>query len=134
MKLKIYSFRSKIIITLVLVISVFSFASFLIYSNFLDRRIYKNAEENVTSFLYLLKDEITNVHDGRLLMSLLKNMEKDKHILKTYLLDSNGKIKQSTDSASENELMDMKEFTSSGDEILVKTYKVDHLPFSRAFL
>jgi len=86
------------------------------------------------SFLYFLKDEITNVHDGRLLKSLLKNMEKDKHVLKTYLLDSNGKIKQPADSASENALMDLKEFTSTGDEISVKTYKVGNMPFSRAFL
>ena len=134
MKMRIYSFRNKIIITLITVISLFSFASFLIYSIYLGKKMYKNSEENVTSFLFFLKDEITNVHDGRLLKSLLKNMEKDRRVLKTYLLDSNGKIKQPADSTSENALMDLKEFTSSGDEISVKTYKAGNKPFSRAFL
>lgn len=134
MKLRIYSFRSKILITLILVISVFSYISFQIYSNYLGKKFYKSAEDNATSFLFFLKDEISNVHDGRLLMSLLKNMEKDNHVLKTYLLDANGEIKQSTDSTSHSELADLKEFVSSEKEIFVKTHKIEKIPFSRAFL
>jgi hypothetical protein len=98
------------------VISVFSYISFLIYSNYLSGKFYKSAEDNVTSFLYFLQDEITNIHDGRLLMSLLKNMEKDNHVLKTYLLDANGEIKQSTDSTSTDSLVDVKEFMASGKD------------------
>jgi signal transduction histidine kinase len=134
MKLRIYSFRTKIIITLILVISIFSFVSFQVYSNYLSKKIYKGAEDDVTSFLYQLKDEITNVHDGRLLKSLLKNMEKDRHVIKTYLLDSKGNIKQPSDSIAKTALTDLDEFMSSGKEISVKTYRVGNTPFSRALL
>jgi signal transduction histidine kinase len=134
MKLGIYSFRSKIIITLILVISIFSYLSFQIYSNYLSRKFYKSAEDNAASFLYFLKDEITNVHDGRLLMALLKNMEKDRYVLKTYLLDADGKIKQATDSTTHSALMDLKDFKASGNEIFIKTHSIEKIPFSRAFL
>lgn len=134
MKLRIYSFRAKIIITLILVISVFSFFSFQIYSNYLSKRIYKDAEEDIALFLYQLKDEIINIHDGRLLKALLKNMEKDRHVIKTYLLDANGNIKQAADSNSMHAMTDINEFRASGNEMSVKIYRERRIPFSRAFL
>jgi two-component system, NtrC family, sensor kinase len=134
MKLRIYSFRTKIIILLVLVISVSSYLSFHIYSNYLSTRIYNDAEQDVTTFLYQLKDEITNFHDGRLLKKLLKNMEKDRHVIKTYLLDANGNVKQATDSTSLDTMLDIKKFEASGDEMAVKIYKERRVPYSRAFL
>jgi two-component system, NtrC family, sensor kinase len=135
MKLRIYSFRTKIIITLILVISGFSYFSFHLYSNYLSAKIYSDAEDDVSLFLYQLKDEIINFHDGRLLKKLLKNMEKDRHVIKTYLLDSYGNIRQSTDTASTAAAMaDIRQFEVSGDEMLVKIYRDKRVPFSRAFL
>jgi two-component system NtrC family sensor kinase len=134
MKFRISSFRTKIIITLILVVSVFSFVSFQIYSNYLSRKIYKDAEDDISLFLYQLKDEIINFHDGRLLKALLKNMEKDKHVIKTYLLDANGIIKQGADSNSIQAITDINEFRASGNEMLVKIYRDQKIPLSRAFL
>ena len=134
MKLRIYSFRTKIIITLILVISVFSFFSFQIYSNYLSRKIYKGAEEDITSFLFQLKDEIINIHDGRLLKALLINMEKNRHVIKTYLLDADGNIKQAADTNSMQALTDINNFRASGNEMLVKIYREQSIPLSRAFL
>jgi signal transduction histidine kinase len=116
------------------VISLFSYFSFHIYSNYLSKIVYRDAEQNISMFLYRLKDEITNVHDGRLLKSMLKNMEKDSHIMNTYLLDTNGRIKQSTDSINNSAMIDINEFTSSGKEIQVKIYNDIQVPYSRAFL
>jgi signal transduction histidine kinase len=134
MKLPIYSFRTKIIITLILVISAFSFISFQIYGHYVSKKIYANSKDHIASFLYLMKDEITNVHDGRLLESFLKNMEKDSHILKTYLVDADGKIIQPDENIYGNELLDVNEFKNSGNEIAVKNYQTEGIPFSRAFL
>jgi signal transduction histidine kinase len=134
MKLGISSFRTKIIITLVLVVSIFSFLSFQIYSNYLSRKIYNDAEDDISLFLYQLKDEIINIHDGRLLKSLLKNMEKDRHVMKTYLLDADGNIKQGADSNSIQAIKDISEFRASGNEMAVKIYRDQSIPLSRAFL
>jgi two-component system, NtrC family, sensor kinase len=134
MKLKIYSFRTKIIILLILVISVSSYLSFQIYSNFLSNRIYNDAEQDVSMFLYQLKDEITNIHDGRLLKKLLKNMEKSKHVMNTYLLDAWGNVRQATDTTSGAAMLDIRNFEVSGDEMSVKIYRNQHVPISRAFL
>jgi signal transduction histidine kinase len=134
MKLKIYSFRTKIIVTLILVISVVSYLSFHLYSNYLSQKIYSDEEKNVSTFLYQLKDEITNIHDGRLLKKLLLNMEKDNHVINTYLLDAQGNIKQATDSASASTMRDIKKFKDSGEEMSVRIYRDQKVPFSRAFL
>lgn len=135
MKLRIYSFRTKIIITLILVISGFSYISFHLYSKYLSGKIYSDAEDDVSLFLYQLKDEIINFHDGRLLKKLLKNMEKDRHVIKTYLLDSYGNIRQSTDTSSSAAAMsDIRQFEASGEEMSVKIYRDKRVPFSRAFL
>jgi two-component system, NtrC family, sensor kinase len=134
MKIKINSFRTKIIVTLVVVVSVFSFFSFQIYSRYLSSKIYSDAEDDIALFLYQLKDEIINFHDGRLIKSLLRNMEKDRHVMKTYLLDADGNIKQTTDSSSIQPMDDINEFRASGNEMAVKIYRDRSIPFSRAFL
>ena len=134
MKLKLYSFRTKIIILLILVISVSSYLSFHIYSNFLSNRIYNDAEQDVSMFLYQLKDEITNIHDGRLLKKLLKNMEKSRHVMNTYLLDAWGNVRQATDTTSNAAMLDIRNFEVSGDEMSVKIYRNQRVPISRAFL
>jgi signal transduction histidine kinase len=61
-------------------------------------------------------------------------MEKDRHVMKTYLLDADGNIKQTTDSSSVQAMDDINEFRASGNEMAVKIYRDRRIPFSRAFL
>jgi signal transduction histidine kinase len=140
MKINLSTFRAKIIITLVLVISTFSFLSFYLYSSYLSERVYKNAEENILNMMSFLRDEINSIHDGRLIKPLLKNIGKDNQLFRTYLFDAKGKIKlpENQDSSfNENSLKDSLNFDkliSSEEDIFVSTIKTNGHPFSRAFL
>jgi signal transduction histidine kinase len=140
MKINLSTFRAKIIITLVLVISTFSFLSFYIYSSYLSERVYKNAEENILNMMSFLRDEINSIHDGRLIKPLLKNIGNDNQLFRTYLFDAKGKIKlpENQDSSfNENSLKDSLNFDtliSSKEDIFVSTIKTNGHPFSRAFL
>jgi two-component system, NtrC family, sensor kinase len=134
-KIDFTSFRTKIILTLVIVTALFSFASFQIYSKYLSKRIYESAENNIKSILHMLEGEIINVHDGRLIKPMLRNIQQDKRIIGTYLLDSNGRfLLPEPEGRVVADSMDFEEFIASKQDISVKTYRSASNPYSRAFL
>jgi len=140
MKLNLSTFRSKIIITLVVVISSFSFLSFHIYSLYFSRRVYKNAEENIVNIMYFLRDEINNIHDGRLIKPLLKNMGNDKQIFRAYLFNSQGKMKLPLDKDTLvqdsliKKMLDFDKLIASEKDISIENISIEGQPFTRAFL
>ena len=69
------SFRLKIIVILIVVITTISFFSFYTYNFYLTKKIYKNAEDDMVSVLYFLRDQIIAIHDGRVLKPSLKVLE-----------------------------------------------------------
>ena len=144
MKINLSSFRVKIIITLVLVISTFSFLSFHFYSFYLSKRVYKNAEANIENIMHFLRDEINSIHDGKLIKPLLKNLGNDKQLFRMYLFDSQGKIKlpdpdtSNTDQSARELLikdsLNFDELIVSENDISVRSITIADQQFSRAFL
>ena len=145
MKIKLTSFRAKIIITLVLVISVFSFFSFSFYSRYLSKRIYSSTEDSILDVMHFLRDEINTIHDGRLIKPLLGNLGKDKQLFHTYLFDSEGKIKLPVHddtqgiSPSQREMLikdslDFDKLIATKEDISITKVNFGDHPVSRAFL
>jgi signal transduction histidine kinase len=94
-KMKSFSFRFKIILTLLVVIVTISFFSFLTFSKYLGDRIYRSSEENVISMLSLLKDHYLftiSRPDGKMIFSFLRELEKNQNVLNAFLLNSEGKV------------------------------------------
>ncbi|MCX6268384.1 MAG: hypothetical protein NTW16_13650 [Bacteroidetes bacterium] len=92
--MKMLSFRVKIIGTLILGITLFSAVAFTIYNISLKNKLISTSEENI-EHINLLRDQYyfsIRQHDGRIIRSILKNMESDKAVLKTYLVDGRAKI------------------------------------------
>ena len=132
-----FSFRVKIIGTLVIGITLFSVMAFSIFNITLKNKLLSNTEENI-EHINLLRDQYyfsIKQHDGSIIKSLLKNMEKDKDVLKTYLV--NGKA-QVTYPDNHNSLdADTGSFTtlfSQDKDITIKTYRTGPNPFNRIFI
>jgi len=86
------SFRLKIILTLVIVVAIASFASLYVYNYTLSEKIYKSAHQDINSFLYFFKDQIIALHDGRNIKPSLQELTKSKSVVKSLLIDSRGNI------------------------------------------
>jgi len=113
---------------------LFSFASFQAYNYFLTKRIYKNSEENVQKVLYFLQDEIINVHDGRLIRPLLKNMQKDERVIRAFLLDSLGLLSGVSEGFSPEDTASFKQFMDSKEDVNITTNLGADEYYTRAFL
>jgi two-component system NtrC family sensor kinase len=91
-ELNLSSFRFRIILALIVIITSISFLSFYIYNRYLSQRIYGNAQESVVTSLTLLRDQIIAVHDGRIIKSSLKKIEENKNVWRTFLINSDKKV------------------------------------------
>ena len=92
---KYFSFRFKIISTLILVIATISFFSFMLYGYYLGERIQSLTEEHLLTTLSLLKDQYLytfSQFDGKIIYSLLGEMQKNKKIRHIYLFNNQGKV------------------------------------------
>jgi two-component system NtrC family sensor kinase len=139
--MKRQSFRSIITITLFLVVSIISFASFRIYSDFLWKRIYAESESNTLSALVtleLLKDQIyctIDEHDGRIIETLVQRMDKKEQIINSFIFNADGELKFSlySDSASAVPVtFDVLQASEEG--VSIESFPSAAPPFSRAFL
>lgn len=135
MKIDLTSFRFRIVLTLLIVVSVFSSLAIYINNNFLINKIYDNSEKNIENILYLLKGEIINIHDGRLIKPLLQNISKDKRIIQVYMMDKNGNLVfPAADSVNKADTAEFRKLMGSGQEIQVVTSRSRRQPSSLAFL
>ena len=133
---KIYSFRSKITIILMVVIVTISFISFYLYNQYLTKIIYKNAEENAVNILHLVKDQYYySEHDEQGPMTMLKNMEEHNWILNAYLANAEGDILYPTEpSHLFNNILNSAKLYSLKEEVTLESHKKDNIPFTRIFL
>ncbi len=133
---KIYSFRFKITIVLVLAIVSISFVSFYLYDKFLTERIYKTTENSIIGVLHFLKDQYYHTEHGEgSPISLIKGISGHQWVLNTYLADSLGKIVFVADSSVlDKNVEPLKKFSSLDKEVTIEEFKNAPEPFTRVYL
>jgi signal transduction histidine kinase len=132
-----FSFRVKIIGTLVIGITVYSVMAFTIYNISLKNKLITNTEENIED-INLLRDQYyfsIRQHDGTIIQPLLKNMKQNKDVLRTYLINAKYKVIYpdnyrwlKSDTATFGKLF------SQNKDISIKTYLKEPIPFNRIFI
>ncbi|MFZ4399132.1 MAG: sensor histidine kinase [Bacteroidales bacterium] len=135
--MKNFSFRVKIIATIILVVSLFSIISFSFFNIFLKNKLITQTEENYLK-MNLLRDQFyftIGLHDGRIIKSMLKNTEKDKDVLKTYLVNSKLKVTYPNNYSSlGKDTSDLEKIFSQDKNIFFKSYNKTANPFNRVFI
>ena len=134
-EINLSSFRFKIIATIILIITVMSFLSFSIYNYYLSRKIYMNARQDIMSVLYLMKDQIIAVHDGRIIKPSLRQLDKNGQVLHSYLIDADGKVLYpSRFNPRDYDSLDLKSCATMPDDITLRSFQGANVPFSRAVI
>ncbi len=135
--MKWLSFRVKIIATLVIGITVYSVIAFSIYNYLLKDKLLSNSEENI-EHINLLRDQYyfsIRQHDGTIIRPILKNMERNKDVLRSYLVNEKAKViypanYRPLDSDTQN----FSKLFSEEKDITIKTYEKCATPFNRVFI
>jgi len=135
--MKAFNFRIRIVGTIALAVSLFSLISFSVFNVFLRDRLSSSAEETFSQ-MNLLKDQYyftISMHDGRIIRSMLKNTEKNKDVLKTYLINAKSKViyPQNYTSLS-SDTTDFGKLYSQDKDISIKSYSNTSVPFQRVFM
>ena len=134
-QINLSSFRFKIIITLILVVAIASFASLYFYNYTLSKKIYKNAEQDIHTFLYFFRDQIISIHDGRTIKPSLQELTNSKAVIKSYLVDKEGKVIYPADpQLTTKDSLDLQGLSSMNEDIALKNYQIGRDHFSRAFI
>jgi len=129
------SFRLKIILTLVIVVAIASFASLYVYNYTLSEKIYKSAHQDINSFLYFFKDQIIALHDGRNIKPSLQELTKSKSVVKSLLIDSKGNIVYPSEPLlNAQDSIDLQFLASMKEDVSTKVYDKGTVHFSRAFI
>ncbi|NVO19314.1 MAG: GHKL domain-containing protein [Bacteroidetes bacterium] len=135
--MKIFSFRVKIIWTIVIVVSLFSVISFTVFNIFLRDKLISQTEE-VYNQMNLLRDQYyftISQHDGRIIKSMLQILENDKDVLKTYLVNSQSKVVYPNAYASlKGDTNMFRKLYSQPKDISIKAYHKEPVPFYRVFI
>jgi nitrogen fixation/metabolism regulation signal transduction histidine kinase len=135
MKFTVISFRVRIVITLIIVVSLFSSAAIYTYNQLLINKIYSDSEKNIENVLHFLQSEIINVHDGRQIHPILKHLERDKSFIRAYLMDGDGNITYPmTDSIRADDTTNFSRMIASDEEVQVFTTRSIRQPSSLAVL
>ncbi len=135
--MKNYSFRFKIIGTIILVVSFVSIASFTVFNVFLSKKLLIHTEETFNQ-IDILKNQYyftISKHDGRIIKDMLINMKQDKDVLRTYLVNS--KLKVVYPNAYTELYRDTNQFAelfSKQKDITIVNYNEGRVPFSRVFI
>ncbi|MBK7215377.1 MAG: HAMP domain-containing protein [Bacteroidales bacterium] len=135
--MKSFSFRVKIIGTILLVVSLCSLFSFTLFNIFLRQRLSSHTEE-IYNQMNLLRDHYyftISQHDGRIIKLMLKSIENDKDVLKTYMVNSKARITypENYTNLSADTLM-LNTLYKQMDDISVKSYHKETIPFYRVFI
>jgi len=135
--MKKFSFRVKIIWTIILTISLFSLISFSIFNLFLRDKLETQIEETY-NHMNLLRDQYyftISQHDGRIIKYMLKDIEREKDVLKTYLVNSKLKITYPSDYSSLNaDTASLGDLFKQDEDISIKSYNKAQIPFHRVFI
>jgi two-component system NtrC family sensor kinase len=135
--MKIFSFRVKIIGTIILVVSVYSFLSFTVFNIYIKNKLSVQKEHSFSQ-INLLKDQYyftINQHDGRILKSMLKNLEKNKDVLRTYLINSRLKVSYPENYTSlGNDTLRFEKLFSQEKDISINNHRNEPVPFHRVFI
>jgi signal transduction histidine kinase len=135
--MKRLSFRVKIIATLVIGITLYSILAFTIYSISLKNKLISNIEENI-EHINLLRDHYyfsIRQHDGTIIRSFLKELENNRDVLRSFIVDGKSKVVYPNDHRSL--LTDTARFAqlfSQEKDISLKTYRTESAPFTRVFI
>jgi len=135
--MKNFSFRLKIIGTIILVVSLLSIISFTFFNIILSNRLLTHTQETFNQ-INLVRNQYyftISQHDGRIIKSMLKNLENDKYVLRTYLVNSNLKVTYPTDySALHKDTARLAGLFSQKKDISILNYNDEVVPFSRVFI
>jgi two-component system, NtrC family, sensor kinase len=137
MKMKSPSFRIIIIATLVLMISLLSLVSFAVFNLYLKSKLESHIEQNFNQ-MNLLKDQYyftISQHDGRIIKSMLKSIENDKNVVKTYIVNAGSKVVYPEDYSSlKGDTLSFKKLFDQDKDITIKTYSKEKIPIVRVFM
>jgi signal transduction histidine kinase len=135
--MKTFSFRFKIIGTIILMVSLVSIVSFTVFNVFLSNKLLTHTEETFNQ-IDVLKNQYyftISKHDGRIIKEMLANMKKDKDVLRTYLVNSGSKVvypahypELFNDTSRFSKLFDKKK------DVTIVNYNDGPVPFSRVFV
>ena len=132
-----FSFRIKIMGTIIIVVSLFSLISFTVFNYFLKDKLLSYTEETF-SHINLLRDQYyytISLHDGRIIRSMLKNTEMDKDVLKTYLVNPESKVVYPHRYAElGSDTMRFSKLYNQKKDISIKSYNGAETPFYRVFI
>jgi hypothetical protein len=135
--MKIFSFRVKIIGTIFLVVSISSFLSFTMFNIFIKKKLLIQKERTYNQ-INLLKDQYyftINQHDGRIIKSMLKNLEKNKDVLRAYLINPSLKVTYPENYGSlGSDTLQLKKLFSQERDISIKNHRKEAIPFHRVFI
>ena len=111
--------------------------AFTIYNISLKNKLLSITEENI-EHINLLRDQYyfsIRQHDGTIIRPLLKSMEKNKEVLKTYLVNSKLKVIYPENYVSLNtDTGCFRQLFSQSKDISVKSYLDRPTPFNRIFI
>lgn len=111
--------------------------AFTVYNISLKDKLIMNTEE-IIEHMNLLRDQYyfsIRQHDGTIIRPLLKNMELNKDILKTYLVNAKSQVVYPGNYRAL--IKDTGIFTKlfkQNKDITIKTYQKDSIPFNRIFI
>lgn len=138
MKLPFSSFRSKIALTLIIVIALVSSVSFYFYNITLSERIYTKKENFARSILTLFTDQIyftINMHDGRIIKSIVDHIQENPMVINSFLINGKGKVKYPlVYKHLRHDTIELQNNRVNIDSITIKRYNQHALPFSRVFI
>ncbi len=138
MKTKLHTFRSRIIVSLIIVFSSVSLFAFYLFNNSLNKIIHEEHEKNVIAILGLFKDQFYNAqghNEGKIIFPLLDSIRKNQNIKDAYLLNSHNKLVYPT--GINPDMLDslpQSDQTSSNSPIVLKTINSGDDHFTRAFI
>ncbi len=136
--MKLTSFRSRIIVTVIVVVSLFSSFAFYLYSNYLSKRIYKNTEQNTIEVLDLINEPIRLTyfpHDTQKFNALINDMINNEYVLNAYFIDSTCLLKYPKNlTESEKDSLFQIDLPLLKEDVTFKNFKSEKNTFSRAFI
>jgi two-component system, NtrC family, sensor kinase len=132
-EINLSSFRFKIILTLVLVIASVSFISLFFYNFTLSKKLQKNSEKDISTFLYFFRDQIIALHDGRTIRPSLDELTKSETVVNAYLFSDKGKILYPCGIPGlSHDTLDFKNLAEIRDDITMRDIRNGDGHFSRA--
>ena len=135
--MKRFSFRVKVISTVVIGVSFFSILAFSIYNLMLQRKLTELSRQNL-QHINLLRDQYyfsIRSHDGGVIPDMLKSLEQDHHVLHTYLInDSLRMVYPGEDNSGFNHSDEVSAVMKKKQDITVLPHREADTPFNRVYI